>query len=703
MVTNGKILTSVFKNADYSEALKESTLYNAGRIYSKIPSPTNNCASNVGLVVGRVQSGKTANIITLSGLALDNGHKLVVLFLSDTNNLLTQNTGRFLDSFDNIDDVVVVKKSQDGDFDTKLDKDTLTYLHDENKKLLICSLKHAKHIGEINELISQSPYKDEYALIIDDEGDDIGLNTKHIKQRYIEKDGSLREEGRSATNAAIVGLKSSLKKLGYISLTATPEANILLQDFQELAPDYCITLEPGKGYTGLIRFHGEDSTLIEEIDDYDDLLEENGLPKSLAEAFAFFIAGCIIRKSREKGSFKHAMMIHPDHKIYNHQTVYDKMALYTDKVKDAVKINKQSGLLFVQQVSAYVNQIDPNLNVDIKNVDQVLKGLKLHLVNSESASNDLKNAMKLMPYHIVIGGNMLDRGITIDGLAVSYMTRMSKKGQVDTLLQRARWFGYKESYIDVCKVYMPAELIQQFSDLIEAEESVWQFLYECDQHNLSPKNQVPLLQIPKSLNVASKAKASYVMTNLASFVRTQSTIVNSKAKNADNTTLVNSLEWSKATECKYNAAQVHRKLTMDRKQFKDWINQYYFSERDELMSSKYICQILNEIPSVNVDVIDMRYQIGEKRSSEGFKIKALLQGRSEGKLPTDPDYYVGDRYLQSDNLIVQIHHVILKNSVGNMYKAGDTVIQLAMLFPDGYVGGQSVRRMSVEDLKGKLK
>ena len=121
------------------------------------------------------------------------------------------------------------------------------------------------------------------------------------------------------------------------------------------------------------------------------------------------------------------------------------------------------------------------------------------------------------------------------------------------------------------------------------------------------------------------------------------------------------------------------------------------------MSSKYICQILTEIPSVNIDMIDIRYQIGEKRSTEGFKVKALLQGRSEGKLQSDPDYYMGDRYLKSDNLIVQIHHVNLKNNVGNMYKAGDTVILLAMLFPDGYVGGQSVRRMSVSDLKGKIK
>ena len=96
MITNGDILKQVFVNGNYSDEQQKSTLTNAQRIYSKLPSSTNDINSNVGLVVGRVQSGKTANIITLSALALDNDYKVIILFLSDTNNLLTQNTERFV-------------------------------------------------------------------------------------------------------------------------------------------------------------------------------------------------------------------------------------------------------------------------------------------------------------------------------------------------------------------------------------------------------------------------------------------------------------------------------------------------------------------------------------------------------------------------------------------------------------------------------
>ena len=109
MRTDGPILKQVFENGHYSPQQQASTLENAKRIYGKLPNPENPIASNVGIVVGKVQSGKTANVITLSALALDNGHKIVVLFLSDTNNLLTQNYERLLDTFNNIENVVVVK------------------------------------------------------------------------------------------------------------------------------------------------------------------------------------------------------------------------------------------------------------------------------------------------------------------------------------------------------------------------------------------------------------------------------------------------------------------------------------------------------------------------------------------------------------------------------------------------------------------
>lgn len=703
MIEEGSILKKVFENTKFSQQQQNSTLKNAKRIYGKLPNSKNGIKSNVGIVVGRVQSGKTANVITLSALALDNDHKIIILFLSDTNNLLTQNTDRFSEAFKGIDGVEVIKKAKDGDFDTTLDVKTLNAAYHDEVKLIICSLKHAKHIKEIKNLIEKSPYKDDYALIIDDEGDDIGLNTSAFKEKYaLDKKGNLIEAERTSTNREIVKLKNSFNKAAYVSLTATPEANILLQDFQQLAPSYCVTLEPNPGYTGLLTFHGEESNHVVEIHDFINLNQENGLPNSFEDAFIFFIAGCIIRKIREgKNKFKHSMMVHPCHKIENHEVVYGKVEAYISQLQYNLKKNNQSGKIFITEVEKYFNELMPGEPFDRFMILETVERMKIHLVNSVSSSNDLKKAMKLLPYHLVIGGNMLDRGITIEGLSVTYMIRMAQQGQVDTLLQRARWFGYKQSYIDLCRVYLPAELNQQFKNLIEIEESIWQFLYECDKKDLDLKNLVPVLQMPASMKLTGRNKADYVNHDLFTSVKAQSFIVHDPIKNNENKVLVDNLDWGNAIDSKFNDYQEHKFLTIPKKEFITFLDSYKFSDEDSI-NSDYIKTLLNKVKSDLVDIWYMRYKNGEQRSTNDYKIKALLQGHSEGLDPKDPNYYMGDRYLKTNNLSVQIHRVILKNGIDDQYKKGDNVIMLAFITPNDYIGGIAARKMSHAEIIDKL-
>lgn len=704
MITNGDILKQVFVNGNYSDEQQKSTLTNAQRIYSKLPSSTNNIKSNVGLVVGRVQSGKTANIITLSALALDNDYKVIILFLSDTNNLLTQNTERFIKNFSNIDNVLVTKKSKDGDFDALLDKQTLETLHDTGQKLIICSLKHSKHIADIKRLLSETPYKDDYTLIIDDEGDDIGLNTAAFAKKFAYEDDSLIEtDSRTATNREIVNLKSELSKLGYISLTATPEANVLLQSFQELAPDYCVTLEPNAGYTGLLSFHGVNSNKTVVIKDNSELLEDKGLPESFADAFTFFIAGCIIRTRRHGSKVKHSMMVHPCHKMDNHNIVYKKIETYIDHIKSNLSTNNQSGQNFVTKVVAQVNSIDPNLVVNNIDVLQTIKRTKLHLVNSREQSSDLHKAMSLMPYHIVVGGNMLDRGITVEGLAVTYMIRVSRIGQADTLLQRARWFGYKDSYFDLCRVYLPFELKRQFEKLIELEESVWDFLYMCDKYNLIPKNIDVNILTPQGMRAAASNKAASTTSSLPSTTREQREIVQNPQWNSENIKWANSQNWSNAEIVTYTASQIHRRITIPAATFQKDFTKFHFADADGVLNHSIVESIIKQGHFTHIDLWDMRFGKGEERSTEKYQVLSLLQGYSESKKPGDKDYYVGDRNLKTNNLSIQIHRVRLKNDIDNCYKTGDEVILLALVLPDGYVSvGNLTHRMTASEIIEKL-
>lgn len=707
MTTNGPVITKVFENTRYGAEQQKSTLENAIRIYSKMPNDANNFGSNVGIVVGKVQSGKTANIITLSALALDNGYRIVILFLSDTNNLLTQNTERFKDAYDKVNKVKVCKKSTDGDFTTLIDPTALSYMHSTGKNLIICSLKHHGHIAQLTEYLKNSAFKDERVLIIDDEGDDIGLNTSG--DRYAtNSNGAVAEVNRTSTNQSIIGLKESFKKVAYISLTATPEANILLQNFQELAPDYCITMEPNSGYTGLIRFHSEDSDKVVVVDDHMDLKEENGIPESFAKALTFFIAGCIVRKQREGDEVKHSMMVHPCRENDTQEIVYDKIKAYLEKIQHDLKNQNTSGKRWCEIIKKEVALIGNGYTTDDQEIIVTVgMSIKLHLVNSKQSCNDLKSAMDILPYHIVVGGDMLDRGITIDGLAVTYMFRMAKTGQVDTLLQRARWFGYKESYFDLCRVYMPEDLKNQFLAMIEIEESIWDFLETCDKNNIAPRETTPYIQIPPEvkMRITAANKASYIADSLISNTKAQKNIVVNPAYNTSNLQLVGRLNWAKSNDIIFNARQKHRVLRITAADFKDFLKKYHFSTQETGLTKEHIEKLLDNHNFQDIDIWDMRYETHEQRSTKGCIVSGLMQGYSEGKAISDPDYYVGDRHLRTSTLSVQIHHVILKNDIeepsnnGNIiYKTGDEVIMLAIVLPNGYIGTTSIRKMTEDEI-----
>ncbi|MDO4802886.1 MAG: hypothetical protein Q4A15_12030 [Prevotellaceae bacterium] len=103
----------------------------------------------------------------------------------------------------------------------------------------------------------------------------------------------------------------------------------------------------------------------------------------------------------------------------------------------------------------------------------------------------------------------------------------------------------------------------------------------------------------------------------------------------------------------------------------------------------------------------MRYSIGEKRSTDNFRVKALLQGRSDGVVPTDPNFYIGDRYIKSNNLLVQIHKVYLKNDIVDangkiIYRTGDEIVMLAAVLPTGYIGGAVARKLTHKEIRARI-
>ena len=706
IINNGPILNKVFENSKFRDAQKISNLDNAEKIYSKVPNSINNYNSNVGLVVGKIQSGKTANVITLSALALDNDCRLIIMLLSDTTNLLDQNYNRIFASFNDCEGVSVFKQSFDGDFKI-VDEDCLNKFYKRGEKIIICSLKHYSHINEIQKKIQKTGYSKDYSIFIDDEGDDISQNTS--KDKFIvDANGKLVENDRSRNNSAIVNLKKTLTKCGYISLTATPEAPILLQRFQELSPNYCVTLQPGSGYTGLITFHQADSKYVKIIDDYGCLVKENRVPDSLIDAVAFYFAGCIYRKKKKMNSKIHSMMIHPAKEIIKHDNVMAKLKMRLFLIEKSFYRKEESGMDFLEQVKTNYKEISSEKDdIDYDDLKSIFDSYKISSINGDSPEKDITKLTRLFPYNILVGGDLLDRGITIPNLAVSYIIRDSKKGQIDTLLQRARWFGYKDDYIETCRVYMPYKLADKYNSIIDTEESLWDFLNECSDMDYDLHNCDFSLEINSSLlNPTSSSKASFEFgySNISS-VKQQKIFTVNNEMNQENIILTRSYDWEKAHLLDYNKVQKHRYIDLSLNEINTFIDKFHFSElkTSDSLDKSILKKLINENISKygnTVSLVDMRYEFHEERSVYNKNyVRNLMQGRSEGKKEGEPGHYYGDRYLpeMKNKISLQIHHVKVKVNDSEFYQYGDEVPMLALCMPKDFIIKNFVKRKNIAD------
>ena len=426
---------------DMSQDAVDTIFSNAVRILSNCPNPAvDKTVSKTGIVIGKVQSGKTSNFISVLALAFDNGYDIAVVLGGNTLDLLKQNASRIESAFKVDSEYLTVLKTNDNK--SLINSARIKEFAENERKVIIVGLKHHKHISKIADIFDNEYLAGKTVLVIDDEGDQATLNTK----AYL--------SSMSSTYESVLNLKNKLKSHCFLSITATPQANIFIQTFDKLSPDFGELVYPGEGYCGLQEFHGEDSDkhVYEIPADEDNLLDGIGVPKSVYQAMAMFFVGNAIRRSRgDIGN--HAMLIHPSQKKYDHQIVVNKIQGILDDWKSKAK-TKLAGrndisysTLRKHLIKAYEDFTNDGVvcvsfeDLELTILDIIKKCSPVLICNSDE--NASENA-KLYKTNIFVGGNLVERGITIKGLAVTYITRRAKgKTNVDNTEQRARWFGYK--------------------------------------------------------------------------------------------------------------------------------------------------------------------------------------------------------------------------------------------------------------------
>lgn len=436
------------------------------------------------LLVGKVQSGKTSNLELYTALALDNGFNLVVIYGGYDNTLLAQTKSRFQKTFDiaeevdyDTDDPVII--TSDDQEMLSIDDITLEDLRDANKPIFIISMKRPVALKKINKFLKRIDKTSIKAFVIDDEGDQASLNTKKNKK-----------EEASATYDTIVKMKDILGDPIYLSVTATPHANIFLNEWSALRPASIRLIEPGKGYCGAEKYHLFDSDKIELVSESDqDELESGKLPESLRKAlYHYIIASAIMLK---RGIRKSDMIIHSHRNVAHHKSIYSCVSAFKDELCELYKYNDEASLKikyaemekvlyksFSEEVQAQYKLDD--LKDEIKKII-----LRIHPImkNSEGASTE--NTRGTHKYSIYIGGDLLQRGVTFDKLVTTYFTRWAQDGgNMDTNLQRARWFGYREKYIDLCRIFTTDEISREFTNLSEVETDLWEQFYSIEKNEM---------------------------------------------------------------------------------------------------------------------------------------------------------------------------------------------------------------------------
>lgn len=440
-----------------------------------------------GLVVGYVQSGKTMSFTSVAAMAHDNRFRLVILLTGTKTNLHDQTTKRLERDLDtgrdrspwlvlanpgatvgNLDELSAVLQVQE----VGSSGNRFFDWQQSNRTALVTVMKNTTRIDKVRDLMNGLPGRgidlsELSVLVIDDEADQAGLNTK----------ASSDEEEPSATYRAIHDLRDALPRHTYLEYTATPQAPLLLNVLDTLAPDFCVVLKAGRGYTGGELFFGSAyPRFVKSIPAHEagDALgdDPSGPPETLKAALASYLVSGLLMTTREVSPA--SMLVHPSQT----RNVHERFARWVRTIlTEWADELRGGGPIADGIIDDYVRPAYDNATGDVGSDEQftqlrqalsaMIQQVQVRVVNSAAETNaiDFNNHR----FWILVGGNKLDRGYTVEGLVTTYMPRGVGGGQADTIQQRARFFGYKQDYEDLCRAWLTRESSHQYRRYVEHE------------------------------------------------------------------------------------------------------------------------------------------------------------------------------------------------------------------------------------------
>ncbi|QDG52091.1 hypothetical protein FIV42_15470 [Persicimonas caeni] len=514
------------------------------KLMAYLPHPGEGDISTRGLVLGYVQSGKTANYTGLIAKAADIGYKLFIVLTGMTSSLRRQTQRRLhaelcAPNSENWNELT----SATQDFQGVGNPDYMLNPRHPEGRILCVVKKNVYILDRLRKFFAQA--KDDVkrgcpVVIIDDEADQASVNTRR------------KADERSAINQRIVQLLETLPKSVYIGYTATPFANIFIDPTlpEDLYPrDFIFDLPRPRQYFGAERIFGremirydDDEASYDGLDMLRDVPEEDAvrmqppgrnerfefqpeMTPTLENALRYFVLASACRLARGQTNKHSSMLIHTTLYTYTHGQLQQLVAGYVREfekewTKYRADLSSELQTLWEQE-NARVTPADLQMEINevsfdeiAEHIDEVFERCEVVVDNGQIGSG-LNYNTEEAGVHIAIGGNTLSRGLTIEGLIVSYFIRTASA--YDTLLQMGRWFGYRPGYEDLPRVWMTSELQDHFIHLATVEEEIRHDIRRYEKENKTPLDFAVRVQTHPKLAVTSRLKMQHVTLASASY------------------------------------------------------------------------------------------------------------------------------------------------------------------------------------------
>lgn len=422
------------------------------------------------LVFGFIQSGKTDFIIgTISKVFSKKNINIVFSINQNNTDLLLQTINRTKD----------IIKSNVYDFnEARKNKYQIIEEIKKGNGVALFLLKNKEHLKFANELVFEIGNKNiNYkSLIIDDEGDSMSHD-------------NINKEKSTTIFKLIKDLKTQSNS-NFISITATPFVHFLLKDTDYLKPNKCFSLKPSTGYTGISSFINNlvenDKSIFTEIQSInkDDIIELT-INDDFIKAIKYFVVQCYWWRYVIKFDNFPRMLINISKLNIKHYEIEERLKSILTKFNQQRNNNFFDDILKDLDLYEYKNNFIENLSHILKNTESyICNNSNKEKINLDEPSND--------KYLIVIGQNKLNRGLTIIDLINTFITsRSSLHPNADSILQQARFLGYREKYFEKMKVFLTKELINDYKEIDKNLNYFMNIINnECSFEKI--KNYVPL-------------------------------------------------------------------------------------------------------------------------------------------------------------------------------------------------------------------